>query len=74
MKTMKHRHMNTSAWTLAAIDSCITRGTEADHAELRRFATADPEIMQKIRQVCQAMLARENPENFDRNLYQAWLE
>lgn len=71
---MKHRHLNTQAWTLAAIDSCITRGTPTDHEELRRAAAANPEIMRKIRVVCEAVLARENPENFDRNLYKSWLE
>lgn len=71
---MKHRHLNTQAWTLAAIDSCITRGTPSDHEELRLAAAADQEIRRKIRQVCEAVLDRENPENFDRNLYKSWLD
>ncbi|MGV1098730.1 hypothetical protein ACUUL3_04890 [Thiovibrio sp. JS02] len=70
---MKHRHLVTSAWTLAAIDSCICRGTEADYAELRQAAFADPEIIQKIRKVCESVLAKDYEENYDCVLYEAWL-
>lgn len=45
----------------------------SNHIELRQAATNDPEIMRKIRHVCESVLALENPENFNRNLYASWL-
>lgn len=71
---MKHRHLNHSNWTLAAIDSCITRGTREDHQDLRAAALADPEIMKGIVKVAGHRAGDDEPENFDRDLYRQWLE
>lgn len=70
---MTHRHLNHSNWTLAAIDSCITRGTPIDYAELRAAALSDLQIMNDIKHICGSVLGRYNDENFDRELYEDWL-
>ena len=51
---MRHRHLNHSAYTLAAIDDVINRGTLPDWHALRDACKADAVIQQKIRQICAA--------------------
>lgn len=69
---MKHRHINSTSWTLAAIDSCIGRGAEEDWSELRAAAGADREVLRKVLHVCTSRLAREDPEFYDRAIYEQW--
>lgn len=63
---MEHRHLNHSGYTLAAIDSVITRGTPADWQALKAACATDPALLKKIEQVCRPNLKSE----FDAELYQ----
>ena len=45
---MIHRHLNTSEWTLAAIDSALERGDLPDWQELFAAAKRDRAIAQRI--------------------------
>lgn len=67
---MKHRHLNHNEWTPAAIDSSITWGTREDHQDLREAALADPEIMARILKIAGYCANNNDPENYDRDLYQ----
>ena len=49
---MKHRHLNHSRFTLAAIDNIIGGGKWRDWTELRRAALADPKILPRIERIC----------------------
>lgn len=51
MQHMLHRHLNTTEWTLPAIDSCFERGGLPDWREL--FAE-----VRKDRKLAKAVLAR----------------
>jgi len=51
---MKHRHINHSTFTTAAIDDIIERGNRADWVELRDSAAVNPVILRKILRVCAA--------------------
>lgn len=53
---MLHRHLNHQSFTLAAIDDVIDRGEKNDWFDLREAALADPFVMARIRQVCEAHL------------------
>ena len=66
---MLHRHLNHGEFTLAAIDSIIERGSEEDWRELREAVPTRPELIPKIRQVCEAQ--RNNP--YSSVLYEEWL-
>jgi len=50
---MRHRHLEHSDYTAAAIDDIIARGGRQDWVELRNAAT-DPTIAGKVLRVCQA--------------------
>lgn len=50
---MVHRHLNHDDLTLAAIDDLILRGNRTDWERLRAELLSDPELAEKIRQVCQ---------------------
>lgn len=54
---MLHRHLNHSAWTLAAIDDVIARGRLDDWKELRDAAEDSTEIRERILRVSQPHLA-----------------
>ncbi|MDQ2746462.1 MAG: hypothetical protein M3T96_04290 [Acidobacteriota bacterium] len=45
---MRHRHLNTSEWTLAAIDSALERGSLEDWRELFAVAGANRRIAESI--------------------------
>jgi len=45
---MRHRHLETSEWTLAAIDSAIERGNLEDWRELFAEAKKDKKIAESI--------------------------
>ncbi len=51
---MLHRHLTHQNFSLAAIDSVISRGKRLDWAELRHAVLKDPRIMRKVLQVCRA--------------------
>ena len=65
---MKHRHLNHSRYTLAAIDSLITRGEKADWMELMEAAKNDAALLGKIQRVCLANAGAD----FDADLYEFW--
>ena len=67
---MQHRHLNHEEWTLAAIDSCITRGKQEDWDELRQVALDDPIVMEDLRRVAGYELNLANP--FDGLCYREW--
>ncbi len=49
---MRHRHLNHSRPTLAAIDDIIARGQWRHWAELRQAIQRDPSVLDKIERVC----------------------
>ena len=49
---MRHRHLNHSQLTLAAIDDIIARGQWRNWADLRQAALRDPSILDRIERVC----------------------
>lgn len=57
---MRHRHLNHSEFTLAAIDDIIERGRREDWRELLRVIYSDPhgEVAQNVLRVCAARAAR----------------
>lgn len=65
---MEHRHLSHSRYTLAAIDSVITRGEKADWLELMEAAKTDAALLGKIQRLC---LANANGD-FDADLYEFW--
>jgi len=48
---MRHRHLNHSDYTLAAIDDIIERGKERDWADLKQAVLVDYEIARKVHAV-----------------------
>ena len=51
---MIHRHLAHQAFTLAAIDDVIGRGTRRDWSELRRAVLRDRRLLEKVLHVCGA--------------------
>jgi len=51
---MKHRHLNHSRFTLAAIDDVIDRGQRESWAFLLAAVDASPEIRSRVLRVCNA--------------------
>jgi hypothetical protein len=51
---MPHRHMNTTEWTLAAIDSTLERGDLADWRELFAAVRRDRAIAAKVLRVTES--------------------
>lgn len=49
---MRHRHLNHSRLTLAAIDDIIARGQWRHWADLRKAARRDPAVLDRIERVC----------------------
>ena len=49
---MRHRHLNHSRFTLAAIDDIIASGKWDDWADLRDAARRDPSVLDRIERVC----------------------
>lgn len=49
---MIHRHLNHQRYTLAAMDDIIVRGNWQDWQELRSHALAQPELLEKLVQIC----------------------
>lgn len=64
---MDHRHFTTppGVWTVAATDSIIERGTLDDWIQLRAAALADPQVLAKLRRLC---------EERTRDLYDPWVD
>lgn len=67
---MEHRHLNHQDWTVAAIDSAITRGNQKDWNELRQDALDDPEVMEGLRKIAGNELNLASP--FDDQCYREW--
>ena len=65
---MKHRHLNHSGFTLAAIDDIISRGVWDDWAELRRAMLSDVGVLAKVKRIAFAR-ANESPRTLR---YQFW--
>jgi hypothetical protein len=51
---MRHRHLNHSRFTLAAIDDVIDRGQRESWASLLAAVDASPEIRSRVLRVCEA--------------------
>jgi len=49
---MRHRHLNHSRLTLAAIDDIISRGQWRHWADLRQAVRRDPSILDRIERIC----------------------
>jgi hypothetical protein len=49
---MKHRHITSNTYTLAAIDDVISRGTFDDWLEMYRAVMVEPEIREDIISIC----------------------
>ena len=49
---MRHRHLNHSRFTLAAIDDIIARGQWRHWVDLRTAALRDPFVLDRIERVC----------------------
>jgi len=54
---MRHRHLTTTEWTRAAIDSCLERGDLPDWRELFDLVRTDRELAVKVYE--QALLTEE---------------
>jgi hypothetical protein len=54
---MIHRHLNHQELSLAAVDDVISRGGRKDWEDLRLAVLANPELLEKIQQVCRAQIA-----------------
>lgn len=52
LHSMKHRHLDTQEFTLAAIDDIISRGGRNDWIELRDAVRADSTIAVKVKKIC----------------------
>jgi len=59
-----HRHLTHQQFTLAAIDDVIARGKRRDWAELRSAVLADPVVLEKALQVCQAHVADPSAQRY----------
>ena len=53
---MNHRHLNHNLYSLAAIESVITRGQWKDWADMRRAILADHSLLDKVERICQHYL------------------
>jgi len=51
---MEHRHLNTKAWSAAAVDSALERGDLSDWQELFAAAQRQPDVAEVIRLVASA--------------------
>ncbi|MGB8262016.1 MAG: hypothetical protein WCE75_16775 [Terracidiphilus sp.] len=51
---MRHRHLNHSEYTLAALDDVIERGKREDWARLRSVALRERAVMERILRVALA--------------------
>lgn len=51
--TMRHRHLDTQEFSLAAIDDIISRGQHQDWLELRDAVHADPTVAEKVKRICE---------------------
>ena len=51
---MQHRHLMTSRWTLAAVDSAIEYGDLADWRELSAAVAADRQLARQVLKVANA--------------------
>jgi hypothetical protein len=51
---MRHRHLDSQDFSLAAIDDIIDRGLVDDWLDLREAALSDNSLMQKVLRVCRA--------------------
>jgi hypothetical protein len=50
---MLHRHLKADTYSLAAIDDIICHGAWKDWRDLHQEAVKDPDIMERIRTICQ---------------------
>ena len=49
---MKHRHLNHSHLTAAAIDNIISRGRWRDWVEMRGAALENPDVLRRVEKIC----------------------
>ena len=69
---MRHRHLNHQSYTLAAIDSVITRGVWRDWVDLRQAALADPAVLRGVARIANA--AKDDPYFWMRyRFWQQWV-
>lgn len=54
---MLHRHLNHQEYTLASIDDIIARGRRQDWVDLRRALLENPDLFDKVVQVCRQYIA-----------------
>lgn len=54
---MLYRHLTHQQYTLAAIDDIIPRGKRQDWSQLRRSASAESAVLEKILCICQIHVA-----------------
>ena len=65
---MLHRHLNHQEYTLAAIDSVLSRGRLGDWLGLARAMQRDAELPGKVQRICEAHIA----DPYDAQRYAAW--
>lgn len=68
------RHLEHNRYTLAAIDAIIGRGSQTERDDLLEAARKDPTLAGPVADLCRARLARPDPEFYDRDLYEDFLE
>lgn len=52
LHSMKHRHLDTQEYTVAAIDDIISRGQRKDWLELRNAVKSDEQVAMHVKAVC----------------------
>jgi hypothetical protein len=61
---MRHRHLNHSRFSLAAIDDVIDRGQRQSWASLLAAVDASPEIRARVLRVCEAHVSDEFAQRY----------
>jgi hypothetical protein len=61
---MRHRHLNHSRFTLAAIDDVIDRGQRGSWALLLAAVEASPEIRTRVLRVCRAHISDDYAQRY----------
>lgn len=69
--SMRHRHLDTQEYTLAAIDDIIDRGGLKDWLELRDAIRSAPELAEAVRRIC---YHHRDDENIRYNFWPVYLD
>ena len=69
--SMRHRHLDTQEFTLAAIDDIIDRGKMKDWLELRDALRATPKLAEAVRHICRH---HEDDQNIRYNFWLVYLD